>query len=377
MEMTAEKKIPLFTFGTFILLIFLLLGAVIAFYRFTQGLGAVTNLSDKFPWGLWIGVDVLSGVALAAGGFTIAATVYILNLKKYYPILRPAVLTAFLGYMMVIVAILFDLGRPYRIWHPMIMWQHHSVMFEVGWCVMLYTTVLFLEFSPAVLETFKMERLLKIIKAVTIPLVIAGVILSTLHQSSLGSLFLIVPNKLHVIWYSPLLPIMFFISAVMVGLAMVIFESFISSKVFKRALEIDILSGLAKAEFVVLIIYFMVKIVDLAVRGALPAVFASGTEGTMFISEMLIGLIIPMILLGMPSVRKNITGLFISSLLVIIGLIINRTNVSVIGLLGESKTSYFPSWGEFLVTAAVIAGGILAFKLAVKYFNVFSAKVKH
>ncbi|MEK7448726.1 MAG: NrfD/PsrC family molybdoenzyme membrane anchor subunit, partial [Planctomycetota bacterium] len=217
-----DKNIPLVTPGTIILLFLILLGAVMAVYRFAKGLGASTNLSDTFPWGLWIGVDVLSGVALAAGGFTIAAAVYIFNLKKYHPILRPAILTAFLGYMVVIVALLFDLGKPYNIWHPMVMWQPHSVMFEVGWCVMLYSTVLALEFSPAALEKFKMDGLLKIIKVVTIPLVIAGIILSTLHQSSLGSLFLIVPDKLHSIWYTPLLPVMFFVSAVMVGLAMVI-----------------------------------------------------------------------------------------------------------------------------------------------------------
>ena len=168
-----DKNIPLVTPGTIVLWLLVLLGAVIAIYRFSQGLGAATNLNDKFPWGMWIGIDVLSGVALAGGGFTIAAAVYVFNLKKYHPILRPAILTAFLGYVMVIVALLFDLGKPQNIWHQIIMWQHHSVMFEVGWCVMLYSTVLALEFSPAVLEKFKMPGLLKIIKMVTVRLVIA------------------------------------------------------------------------------------------------------------------------------------------------------------------------------------------------------------
>lgn len=367
-------SIPLVTPGTIIPLFLVLLGAIVGIYRFAAGLGAATNLSDNFPWGLWIGLDLLCGVALAAGGFTIAAIVYIFGLKKYEPVLRPAILTAFLGYVMVIVALLFDLGRPYRIWHPMIMWQHHSVMFEVGWCVMLYTTVLALEFSPSVLERFRMDWLLKIIKAFTIPLVIAGIILSTLHQSSLGSLFLIVPDKLHPLWYTSLLPIMFFVSAVMVGLAMVIFESFISSKVFKRALEMDVLSGLAKAEIFVLLGYFILKIVDIGVRGALPLIFKGTMESNMFLIEIIIGVIIPFILLCSSKIRKTGGGLFISSLLVVIGLIINRLNISIFGMLNGSNANYFPSAMEFAITAAVISGGLLVFRIAIKYFNVFSSQ---
>lgn len=369
-----EKRIHFFTLRTTILSLLVLAGAVVAIFRFAKGLGATTNLSDKFPWGLWIGVDVLSGVALAAGGFTIACVVYIFNLKKYYPILRPSILTAFLGYLMVIVALLFDLGRPYRIWHPMLMWQHHSVMFEVAWCVMLYTTVLALEFSPVVFEKFKMEVPLKIIRAITIPLVIAGIILSTLHQSSLGSLYLIVPNKLHAIWWTPLLPVMFFISAVMVGLAMVIFESFVSSRVFKHALKMDIISGLAKVEVFALLVYLVLKILDISIRGALPSVFAGSMEGNMFLVEIIIGVILPIILLSLPGVRKNIYGVFISSAMVIIGLILNRMNVSIIGMLRESRTVYFPAWSEFALTIAIIAGGMLVFKFAVKYFDIFHSE---
>ena len=366
-----DKNIPLVTPGTIVLWLLVLLGAVIAIYRFSQGLGAATNLNDKFPWGMWIGIDVLSGVALAGGGFTIAAAVYVFNLKKYHPILRPAILTAFLGYVMVIVALLFDLGKPQNIWHQIIMWQHHSVMFEVGWCVMLYSTVLALEFSPAVLEKFKMPGLLKIIKMVTVPLVIAGIILSTLHQSSLGSLFLIVPDKLHAIWYTPLLPVMFFVSAVMVGLAMVTFEAFISSKTFNRTLELNLLSGLAKAQIFVLLIYFALKIGDMGVRGSLPQAFQGTMEGNMFLLEIGLGVALPFLLLCIPTVRTSRSGLFISSLMVIFGLVLNRTNVSVIGMLQGSNASYFPSWMEFAVTAAVIAGGLIAFRIAVKYFNVF------
>ena len=187
------------------------IGVVLAISRFSMGLGATTNLSDDIPWGLWIVFDVMGGVALAAGGFVIAGTVYIFHLEKYRPILRPAVLTAFLGYIAVAVGLLFDLGLPWRIWHAMILWQHHSVLFEVAWCVMLYLTVLALEFAPVVLEHKWFQHPLfqtihRLLKWFTIPLVIAGIVLSTLHQSSLGSLFLIMPHRLHPLWYTPILP---------------------------------------------------------------------------------------------------------------------------------------------------------------------------
>ena len=180
--------------------------AVLAVIRFTKGLGAVTNLSDDFPWGLWIGFDMLVGIGVAAGGFAIAAAVHVFHLEDFKPILRPTILTAFLGYGFAILALLLDLGRPWNIWHPIIMWNPRSVMFEVGWCVMLYTTVLFLEFSPVLLERFKLRRAGRVLKAVSPILVILGVILSTLHQSSLGSRCLLLPGLMHQLWSSSLLP---------------------------------------------------------------------------------------------------------------------------------------------------------------------------
>ena len=230
-----------FTFWKIVFVVVMAAGIYATFIRFTRGLGQATNLSDQFPWGIWVGFDVLCGVMLAAGGFTLTAAVHIFNLKRLQPIVRPTVLTAFLGYLLVSVALMFDLGRPYRIWHPLIMRNPHSVMFEVAYCVMLYTTVLALEFSPIVLERFHLYKAIKIIHGAVIPLVIGGVLLSTLHQSSLGSLYLIMPEKLHPFWYSPLLPVFFFISAIAVGLAMTIFESSLSSKYFGRELEIGIL----------------------------------------------------------------------------------------------------------------------------------------
>src|SRR6266545_8027246 len=181
-----KKTIGRLTLWQGVLLAVLAAGLYATVLRFAQGLGAATNLSDEFPWGLWIGFDVLVGVGLAAGGFVVAATVHVFRIERYESIARPAVLTAFLGYILVIVGLLFDLGLPYRIWHPLVMWNPHSVMFEVAWCVTLYTTVLAFEFLPLVLERFRLAKPLKVLRAIYVPLVIVGVLLSTLHQSSLG-----------------------------------------------------------------------------------------------------------------------------------------------------------------------------------------------
>ena len=277
------------------------------FRRFFEGLGSVTALSDAAPWGLWITFDVMSGVALAAGGFTMAAAVYVFKLEQYRPILRPAVLTAFIGYILVIVGLGLDLGRPWDGWHFIVMWQPHSVMFEVAWCVLLYTTVLALEFSPVVFEKFKWHGPMRMVHAITVPLVILGVVLSTLHQSSLGSVFLIVPSKLSQLWYTPLLPVMFFLSAVAVGPAMVIVESTLSSKAFGRGLESKLLAGLGKATSVALFVYLGVKMVDLLVRGAWTKMLApTFTSGAFWIEIVMV--LLAAVLFSQRSVREDANG---------------------------------------------------------------------
>ena len=314
------SKFPKLTFWRAVLVLILAAGFYSTVLRFVKGLGAATNLSDQFPWGIWIGFDVLCGVGMAAGGFTLAAIVYVFHIERFHAVLRPSILTAFLGYALVAVALLFDLGKPYNIWHPLVMWNPHSVMFEVAWCVMLYLTVLALEFSPAVLERFHLHNPLRIVKAVTIPLVIAGVLLSTLHQSSLGSLYLIVPEKLHPYWYSPLLPVFFFISAVGVGLAMVIFESNLSSRAFGREIEMPLLEVLGRAMAVVLAIYGLLKFQDLWGRGALAHLREPSTETLLFVLEITLGLLIPLPLLLFRKVREDRDGLFAVAVLVITGL---------------------------------------------------------
>jgi Ni/Fe-hydrogenase subunit HybB-like protein len=308
---------------------------------------------------------------LAAGGFTLTATVHIFNIERMKPIVRPTVLTAFLGYVLVCVALMYDLGRPYRIWHPLIMRNPHSVMFEVAYCVMLYTTVLALEFSPVVLERFKLHRPLRWIRSVTIPLVIAGVILSTLHQSSLGSLYLIMPNSLHPFWYSPLLPVFFFLSAIAVGLAMTIFESSMSSKYFGQQLELPILRELGRVLFVVLAIYAILRFEDLLHRGALRLTLKPGYEMGLFWVEVLLAIIVPLGLLSIKKIRTSPAGLYAAAVMVVLGFVTNRLNVSITGLEQTAGMHYVPKWTEIAVTGAITAAGFALFSLAVKYLPIF------
>ena len=361
---------PRFTFWQWVFLLLMLGGIYATYVRVVYGLGGATNLSDPFPWGLWIGFDILCGVGLAAGGFSLAATVHIFNIERYKPILRATILTAFLGYLLVILALLYDLGRPYRIWHALVMWNPRSVMFEVAWCVMLYTTVLALEFAPAVFERLGWHTPLRWMRVVSIPLVILGVILSTLHQSSLGSLYLIVPHKLYPLWYTPLLPLFFFVSALGVGLAMTIFESWHSSRVFGKQLEVPLLASMGRVLAVLLSFYLTMRFLDLLHRKALPLLLLPRTETYLFILEIAL-VLVPMMLLLRRHVRTDPGALYLCAVMVIFGFVTNRLNVSVTGMERGSGTHYVPKWTEIMVTLSIIALGFAVFRLAVKHLPVF------
>jgi len=364
-------KMPKITFWRGVFIALMGAGLYATYVRFFHGLGASTNLSDATPWGLWIGFDVLCGVGLAAGGFTMAGMVYIFNIERFKPVIRPAILTAFLGYLLVCVALLFDLGQPQRIWHPLIMWNPHSVMFEVGWCVTLYTTVLALEFSPIVLEKFRMNKTLKIIKNITIPLVILGIILSTLHQSSLGSLFLIAPEKLYPLWYSSLLPVHFFITSVAVGFAMVIMESYLSSRAFNKKLEMPLLNELGRAAAFILGIALLVKLQDINRLDLWGTLFIDRMETWFWWAEMLTFFVVPIILLSRKSIRRSEQGLFVAVIFVVIGFVINRLNVSITAFEAYTADNYFPSWMEIVITMAIVAVGFAAFRYIAKNFPIF------
>ncbi len=368
-------RLPLrLTFWRTVFLAILVVGTWLSFVRYTKGLGAVTNLSDRFPWGLWVGFDLLCGVGLAAGGFVLTAVVYIFHVEKFRPVVRATVLTAFLGYLLVSTALLFDIGRPWNIWHPLVMWNPHSVMFEVAWCVTLYSTVLALEFSGMVFEKLRWERAVKVQHAVTVPLVVLGVLLSTLHQSSLGTVYLIVPGKLHPLWYTPALPFLFWISAVAVGLAMVIVESNLSAHAFKRRLEMPVLVAVGRALLGVLFVFAVVRVHDLASRGMIGRALDLSYESCMFLVEFALGVLAPIALLAFPAVRRNSRGLYAAALLAALGFVANRLNVGITGFEGAQGGRYVPSFSEAFITLFLVALGFAAFGLAVRYLNVFPAE---
>jgi Ni/Fe-hydrogenase subunit HybB-like protein len=345
--------------------------------RFTEGLGSVTGMNDAAPWGLWIGTDVFAGVALAAGGFVIAAAVHIFRIERFKPILRPTILTAFLGYVLVAIALFIDIGRPLSWWHPLVMWQHHSIMFEVTWCVILYSTVLAIEVSPVVLERLGLTTLLRLVQITTIPVVIAGVILSTMHQSSLGSLYLIVPGKLYPLWYSPLLPAFFLISAVAAGMCVVIVESFFSAKLLKHGLEDSLMADLGRAASIILFLYLIIKFADVTARDAWGFVLERKFQGGLFLLEMLGGVALPAILLSFRKFRNLQRGLVAASMLVMAGVVLNRMNVSWFGMSVHDQLNYIPTWMEIALSLAFVAAGTFLFFLAVHYLPVLpSTKVE-
>jgi Ni/Fe-hydrogenase subunit HybB-like protein len=371
-------KLPFkITFWKVVLVLIWVAGLIATIVRFTKGLGASTNLSDAYPWGLWVGFDVISGVGLAAGGFTIAAAVYVFHVKRFYPVLKPTILTAFLGYLLVIIGLLFDVGRPDKLYNPLFFGNPHSPLFEVAMCVMLYTTVLFFEFSPNLFQRLGWSGPKRWITKVTVPLVIVGVILSTMHQSSLGSLFLIVPQKLYILWYSASLPLLFYVSAIAAGCAMVIFESHLSFRAFGHRLAHDVLADIGRILLVVLVIYFLMKIYDFVMRGVWSQLFLPRMETYLFWLEIISGTIVPIILLSIKKIRISARGLYYASVCTIFGFLLNRLNISTTGFVASSGVNYLPSWMEVAITMALVATGFFIFAMAVRYLPIFEHAEAH
>ncbi len=394
-EIAAPIKQPYFTSGTKVLAAIAGIGAFAYLYRLVFGLGAATHLNNQYPWGIWISIDVATGVALAAGGFTSAALVHIFRREKFHAIVRPALLTAMLGYTFVVIGLLADLGRYYNVWHPMMpnMWQGNSVLFEVGICVMIYLTVLYTEFVPIAVERFKgrvhlpgslqafnklgefvirlaENTLVRIMSA----FIIAGVVLSCLHQSSLGTLMLIAPTKMHPLWYTPISPLLFLLSAISVGFPMIIFESLLAARSFKLTPEKEVLSGIAAYIPPLLGVYLAVKIVDLTLREAWPFLLEGSLQSTMYIIELSAGVIIPLILLSIRKNRDKMNVLFISSTLIILGVALNRIDVFLVAYKPLYATSaYFPSIYEMAVTIGLIAALVMVYRAVVMIFPVIQA----
>jgi len=390
------KAMPLrhkfFTPNVAVLLFFMATGAIFAGFRFFEGFGSVTNLNKAYPFGIWIAFDVACGVALAAGGFTTAAIVEIFGRDKYHALVRPAILTAFIGYFLVGLAVFFDLGKYYNIWHALVYWNGTSVLFEVAWCVMLYLTVLGIENLPNVVEQFKgnvalpgryaplnrpAEWLLGkadwFCKKTMAFFVIAGVVLSFGHQSSLGTMMLIAPYKLHELWYTPLSPLLFLTSAVSVGIPMVIFEGTLAAKFFGRKPETELLSGIARYVPLFLGTYLILRLGDLAYRGVLAKAFDGSLQGWSFLVEFAL-FAVPYFLLKRRKVREDGCKLFLCACSVICAVVLNRFNVFLIGMDMGQGWSYFPSVGEFAVTFAFVAFGVLLYKVAVNYLPILEAE---
>lgn len=356
-----------------ILWLFTGLAVAVAAGRFLYGLGATTNLSDATPWGLWIGFDVLSGVALAAGGFIVTAIVYIFRFDEFRAVVRPAVLTAFLGYLAVVAGLVFDLGLPWNMWHLIIYWNPRSPLFEVGWCVMLYLTVLALEFLPVPAEEFSaLARIRRALLRIRLPLVIIGIGLSTLHQSSLGSLFLLMPYHLDPLWYSPLLPVHFFVSAVGLGLMMVMFESHTTAWLYHRRPETPLLARFGAGARWVLLGYLALRLADLAWRNQLHHLWAAQWQTVMFWFEVTLMVIAPVLLLSIPVVRSSRAGQWITAGLAVAGVVVNRINVG--GFMHTGRGYYLPSWTELAISCGVVSMAGLVFMFVVERFRVWERR---
>ena len=353
--------------------VIILLGIVITGLRFTGGLGAVTNLSNYNPWGIWIGFDLLCGVALAAGGFVTSAAVYIFGMKKYHSAVRPAILTAFLGYSLVVLALNYDVGRPWRLPFPFFVQQGTtSLLFEVGACVALYLTVLFIEWTPAPLEWLGLRRLRNAIVGLTLGLTIFGVVLSTLHQSSLGALFLIAPSKLHPLWYSTYLPLFFFVSAIVAGLSMVIFESTLAHRYFHDKMDTahmaekeTVAFGFAKAASLTLAGYFAIKVIGIAIDNEWK--YLATGYGIWFLVEMLGFVALPCLLYAIGVREKRIKLIQFTAGWTVFGIVINRFNVGLIAFNYHlpSADRYFPHWMEIAISVFVVTVGLVIYKFIV------------
>ncbi len=342
-------------------------GLIAVSLRLFLGLGKTTGLNDTTPWGLWIAFK-LGFVALAGGGFTLAAMFYLFHLEAYHPMARRAVLLALLGYGSFIVSLIFDLGLPWRIYMPVFHWQVHSVMFEIAWCVLLYFTVLMLEFGPVILEHPGFQRpffqsLYRLLRKLVVPLVIAGVVLSTLHQSSLGALFLIMPHRVHPLWYSPIVPVLFFVSAVAAGLMALILESHIAQRLFGRGLKPALLVRLGKIAAIALWLYLALRLGDPLVRGVLPGALDGSWQSKLFISEILVGGLLPAVLLSIPKIRGTANGLVAASILGIAGILSQRMALSMFAMQRPQGVAYTPSLLEVAIAFAIPSAALLIYLL--------------
>jgi Ni/Fe-hydrogenase subunit HybB-like protein len=370
----SDHRLPKITLWRTIVAIIFAAGAYAAYARFALGFHQSTNLVDAQPWGLWVGLGTLCGVGISAGGFAIAASVYLLGFERYRPVVRVAVLLSFLGYLSVIIGMMYELGLPWRIWHPIVMWNRHSVLFEVSWCVMLYTTVLALEFSPSLVEKIPWPRLrnfyLSAHHAILVGLVLIGTVLSSLHQSFLGGLYLLAKGKLYPLWYSSHLPTLFYLSAVPAGLAATIMAVFLCNRSLKTRVDTSILTELGQVIVPLLYVYAIFRGIDIYTGGASSYLFMWREETLLFWLEIALFVFAPILLLTRENLRTNPQYLYWTCALVVMGFMTNRLNVSVTAFERASGFYYVPKWTEFALTLATITAVVVLFHYAVVYLEI-------
>ncbi len=345
-------------------------GVFAGLYRFGVGLGIATNLNQGYPWGLWIGFDLFM-VAFSGGAFTLATIVYVFNLHEYHAAIRPTVLTGLLGYSSVLLILMVDLGRWDRFYHFIIYPNINSALFEVSWCILLYTTVLVAEFTPVVLERTHWDRAKNLVRKLPIPLAIIGATLSSLHQSSLGTLFVIMSERVNALWYTTLMPLLFFISSVAAGLALVIAGGTVSYWVFKRSLPQRLIGGLARLVPPILVLYGLIRVGDLVYRGDLVLLMHQNIYSVLYITEFMLLVIVPIVLFSMKGVRESRGLSFFAATILLIGVFMNRFDVAWWTVSPVAGYSYFPSITEIMVQAGVLSACVFVYTLVGHYFPLF------
>ncbi|OIQ91482.1 putative Ni/Fe-hydrogenase 2 b-type cytochrome subunit [mine drainage metagenome] len=356
---------------TVILAALVAIAGVIMLIRFFFGLGAVTNINDGYPWGIWVVYDVVIGSAFACGGYSVALLVYIFNKGEYHPMVRPALLASLFGYTLAGAGVMLDLGRYWNFWH--IFWpgyaQVNSVMFEVAVCITAYIVVMWIEFSPAFLEKFGMKNVKRKLNKFLFLIIALGTLLPSMHQSSLGSLLVVFGYQIHPLWQTMLLPLLYLMTALAIGFAVVIFEACLSSAGFKRPLEMQLLGKLSKVMLWMLAAYLIVRLVDLVVRGAVGSMFELRIETLMFWIENAL-FIAPLVILANPKSRRNPSRLVIAAVCLMLAGFLLRIDSFLVGYETGPGWHYFPSVPEIMVSIGMIALEILGYIALVRYLPI-------
>ena len=356
---------------TVILVVLVAFAVLIMLVRFFFGLGSVTNINDGYPWGIWVVYDVVIGSAFACGGYSVALLVYIFNKGEYHPMVRPALLASLFGYTLAGAGVMLDLGRYWNFWH--IFWpgyaQVNSVMFEVAVCITAYIVVMWIEFSPAFLEKFGMKDVKRKLNKFLFLIIALGTLLPSMHQSSLGSLLVVFGYQIHPLWQTMLLPLLYLMTALAIGFAVVIFEACLSSAGFKRPLEMQLLGKLSKVMLWMLAAYLIVRFVDLVVRGAAGSMFELRIETLMFWIENAL-FIAPLVILANPKSRRNPSRLFVAAVCLMLAGFLLRIDSFLVGYETGPGWHYFPSVPEIMVSIGMIALEILGYIALVRYLPV-------